>query len=107
MTVARTRAVVAACLLLAGLTTGCSGWGCNHGFAADPASDAAGASTPRAALGAWLAGDHEGAPDHGWRRERSGSRGVAFFRNGDWTIYVVEAPAGGYLVNGGGCTTRG
>lgn len=83
--------------------SGCSTWGCNKGFASSFAPGASGPATPRAALDAWLAGDHEGAPDGDWHRIKAASPDVGF-RSGGWDVIVVKAPAGGYLVGGGSCS---
>lgn len=103
MMVRRSRAVVAMILIVAFPLSGCSSWGCNKGFQADFAPDASGAATPRAAVDTWLASDHAG-PDSGWRWAGSSASAVVF-SSGDWQVAVVEAPAGGYLVESGSCST--
>ena len=94
------------CVLAPCLITGCASWNCNKGFDYASAPDTQGAATPRAALADWLAGDHEGAPDDGWRRDRTAETASGIvFSNGRWQVGVDEAPACGYMVYGGSCST--
>jgi hypothetical protein len=96
-------AAVAVAVAASGLT-GCSSWGCNTGSSYDPAADAQGEATPRAALAAWLDGDHGSAPDSGWHRSVT-RRGTTWFVNGHWSAGVAEAPGGGYLISTSSCST--
>jgi hypothetical protein len=102
VTIKRTWFAIALSAMTALPASGCSSWGCNQAFQLDYARDADGPSTPRAALDRWLMGDHAGAPDNGWHRTNAPS--PIGFRSGDWEVNVVNAPAGGYLVQSGSCS---
>lgn len=90
------------CVLTSCLLSGCSDLNCDKGFDYSLARDAKGSTTPRAALADWLVGDHEGAPDDGWHRDRTASpaSGIVYSKD-HWEVEVVEAPDGGYLVGWG------
>jgi hypothetical protein len=72
---------------------------------APPAAGVRGEVTPRAALDAWLDGDEHSGPADGWTRQRGeASTQHVEFRSGAWTIGVIQAPAGGYVVSSVACT---
>lgn len=108
MEIRRLVPLAVATALFAGLLGACSDSGCN--FIADGprlAADVRGEPTPRAALRLWLDGDDHTGPDDGWTRSGGGAdAALVEFRSGNWTVGVIPAPAGGYLVNSVGCSER-
>lgn len=93
-------------VLLAGLTSGCSGDQC-HGQAYRPDLGQAGSATPIRALEVWL-GSHQGMdrepPDDGWTVHDPGQEDAerVIITNDDgagWWVATVRTDSGGYVVS--------
>jgi hypothetical protein len=94
------RAGLLAVALASAPLAGCGGSGSScSGSSIDYGSAAHGATTPRAALTAYLRTPPPGLPSSGWHRQSTVPGGVAF-RSGPGKVELVRVGDGSWLVDG-------